>query len=321
MKRVVLVLLALILIATSTTNRTPTVAGVSKALKLAGIGVLGALGSALTHGYLDVVGAIAIFGGIASNDITATAYSHDDNYAVRVSPPPLTLGRAVTDSPEFPESVNELFNIAVNKELYLASMCMALATATNRHYTALYYHDDASAQMQVEDIQTFLGEADQVEDIAALRFEELAAELQNTGSDRVVDETTFINYQADLSTVGFSEDTLDIFGMLIPNIDPILLAKVDPIEEGKTWFLSYQYDDIPHSLSQGALESATNLRDLSSVIGPFPGPIPDGGIAIPVDKLGLLAPYIALAVAVVAITVGTLYARKRWLGKATVQKP
>jgi len=45
---------------------------------------------------------------------------------------------------------------------------------------------------------------------------------------------------------------------------------------------------------------------------------PVGGIVIPVDKFGLLAPYIALAVAVVAITIGAVYARKRWLGKAVV---
>ena len=50
-------------------------------------------------------------------------------------------------------------------------------------------------------------------------------------------------------------------------------------------------------------------------------PVPVGGIATPVDKLGLLAPYIALAIAVVAITIGAAYARKRWLGKAVVQKP
>ena len=35
-----------------------------------------------------------------------------------------------------------------------------------------------------------------------------------------------------------------------------------------------------------------------------------------VGELGLLAPHIALAVAVVAVTVGTVYARKRWFGKA-----
>jgi len=50
-------------------------------------------------------------------------------------------------------------------------------------------------------------------------------------------------------------------------------------------------------------------------------PPPVGGIVVSVDKFGLLAPYIALAVAVVAITVGTMYARKRWLGKAVAQKP
>lgn len=45
-----------------------------------------------------------------------------------------------------------------------------------------------------------------------------------------------------------------------------------------------------------------------------------GGVFVPVDKFGLLAPYIALVVTIVAILVGTVYARKRWLGKAVVQK-
>ena len=48
---------------------------------------------------------------------------------------------------------------------------------------------------------------------------------------------------------------------------------------------------------------------------------PVGGVWVSVDKFGLLAPYIALAVAVVAVIVGTVYAKKRWLGKAFVQKP
>ncbi len=39
--------------------------------------------------------------------------------------------------------------------------------------------------------------------------------------------------------------------------------------------------------------------------------IPVGGVWIPVDKLGLLTPYIVLAVALVAVTVGALYTRKR----------
>jgi photosystem II stability/assembly factor-like uncharacterized protein len=46
-----------------------------------------------------------------------------------------------------------------------------------------------------------------------------------------------------------------------------------------------------------------------------------GGIWVPVDKLGLLAPYIALAVAVVVIAVGTVYARKKWFGKVVVKRP
>jgi len=48
---------------------------------------------------------------------------------------------------------------------------------------------------------------------------------------------------------------------------------------------------------------------------------PVGGIAVPVDKLALLAPYIGLAIAIAAVAVGAVYSRKRWLGKAIVQKP
>ena len=44
---------------------------------------------------------------------------------------------------------------------------------------------------------------------------------------------------------------------------------------------------------------------------------PAGGVWI-LDKLALLAPYVALAVAVVAIAVGAVYARKRWLRKASM---
>ena len=48
---------------------------------------------------------------------------------------------------------------------------------------------------------------------------------------------------------------------------------------------------------------------------------PVGGIAFPVDKLALLAPWIFLGVSVAAITVGTIYSRKRWLGKAFAPMP
>ncbi len=45
-----------------------------------------------------------------------------------------------------------------------------------------------------------------------------------------------------------------------------------------------------------------------------------GGLAIPVDKLGLLAPYVAVAIVSIAVTIGAAYARKRWLGKAVVSR-
>ena len=48
---------------------------------------------------------------------------------------------------------------------------------------------------------------------------------------------------------------------------------------------------------------------------------PVGGTAFPVDKLALLAPYITLAIAVVAVALGAVSARKRWLGKAILPKP
>jgi len=45
------------------------------------------------------------------------------------------------------------------------------------------------------------------------------------------------------------------------------------------------------------------------------GPPPVGGIEIPVDKLALLAPYVASAAIIVAVASGSVYAGKRWLRK------
>jgi len=41
-----------------------------------------------------------------------------------------------------------------------------------------------------------------------------------------------------------------------------------------------------------------------------------GGIAVPIDKFALLFPYLALAMAVVAITVAAIYVKRRWSEKA-----
>ena len=46
-----------------------------------------------------------------------------------------------------------------------------------------------------------------------------------------------------------------------------------------------------------------------------------GGDVTPIDKLGLLAPYIALAVVFAAGAVGSMYAWKRWRRKSIVAKP
>ena len=48
---------------------------------------------------------------------------------------------------------------------------------------------------------------------------------------------------------------------------------------------------------------------------------PVGGTAFPVDKLALLAPYITLAIAVVAVAIGAVSARKRWTQKPVVITP
>lgn len=45
-----------------------------------------------------------------------------------------------------------------------------------------------------------------------------------------------------------------------------------------------------------------------------------GGVLIPVDKLALLAPYIILAVATVAISVSVLYAKKGWFRKIGIRR-
>ena len=86
----------------------------------------------------------------------------------------------------------------------------------------------------------------------------------------------------------------------------------DPIPPGESW--SWIFDEVVelkyYSFERLWITGFITVRR-----------IPVGGIATSVDKLGLLAPYIALAIAVVAITIGTVYAWKRWLGKAIVETP
>ncbi len=45
-----------------------------------------------------------------------------------------------------------------------------------------------------------------------------------------------------------------------------------------------------------------------------------GGSIVPVDKLALLVPYIALAVSIAAVATGSVYAKKRWLGARSTHK-
>lgn len=45
---------------------------------------------------------------------------------------------------------------------------------------------------------------------------------------------------------------------------------------------------------------------------------PVGGVQIPIDKLALLAPYIALTFAAVAAALGSMFAGKRWFRNVAV---
>ena len=318
-KKAALVLLALILVGNLIANPSPVMAvekkKITNTLTVASIalGLVSLFGGPIIWGALGVSAAIHAFAIDNSNDITVSTYSPDGNCGQTVSPSNLVLTREVTDYPEFPNSVNEMQNIAINSQLYHASLLYAASTATNRYYTALHYGDVASAEMQLHDIQVFVSEADLTEDVAAQKFEDFAVELQNTGSDIVTsDEATFIDFQGNLSMYGFSEDTLDIFDILITNIDPILLAETSPINDCKNRLLSFEYDDVPPCLSQGSVEAAGCIRLISDVIGPFPRvEVGVGGFVIPMDKFVLLAPYIGLVSTILVATAATAIYVKR----------
>ena len=87
--------------------------------------------------------------------------------------------------------------------------------------------------------------------------------------------------------------------------------------------ISKTVNDNPAVYVRTELSAEVPSQEGSSVDGfasaTTAGPV--GGIAFLVDKLALLAPWIFLGVSVAAITVGTIYSRKRWLGKAFAPKP
>ncbi len=74
-------------------------------------------------------------------------------------------------------------------------------------------------------------------------------------------------------------------------------------------YVSVEFSNISHNIY-------LQLRHSERVEAPVVG-----GFAVRVYKPGLLAPYIAFAIAIVAIRIGAVYAKKRWTRKFAVQRP
>lgn len=78
----------------------------------------------------------------------------------------------------------------------------------------------------------------------------------------------------------------------------------EPISPGESW---------SHTFNENTTLKYYDFDRLwiTGFITVEPPPIPVGGVWVPLDKLALLGPHLALAVVVVAITIGAVYTRKR----------
>lgn len=279
---------------------------VSKGTVQAGIGVIGAVGSFFSFGAWNVSAAVHIFAIQVSNDITVATHVADSNFSSPVVAASLELDRSQTDVSGIPESVNSTFNDAVNAQLMHSSYLMAAATGMNRYFTALDSGDMTSAVERLADIANFVNLIDSAEDQTAVLFDSVANALQTTGTDFLIGEALFTDFQTDLGNNGFPASEIALFNALIPNMDQLLINGsphiIDPIGFGLQQLSSVQFSDIagnPPHYSDAVLQGSDSIRQISQVVGPFPVPEPTsislillGLFGLGVRKLRMLAPSI-----------------------------
>jgi hypothetical protein len=231
---------------------------------------LGGLATALTGGLAAawaVSSAIHTFGINVANEIPLSAAFRDPNFSQRAAVNIVSLPRSETDTPGFPESVNRAQNEAINARLEHAGVVVAWATAANRFFEALRQQKEHIARLHVQDINALFARSDQLEDEVAAAFEKFAQELERTGSDRRVDEKTFRDYQWRLLTEGYPPQVLALYERLRPQLDPILLQAVDPLEDGRRWTLAL---DLSFCRSVSCRSVSEGSDDRFSFIGGLP---------------------------------------------------
>lgn len=211
-----------------------------------------------------------------ANNISASNYKSDSNYTAVVVPSSLELLRAQTDVPSFSEELNHMGNEAVNATLETSSLTLALATATNRYYTALATGDMDAVSLQQDSITQLRVQLDQVEDEAASKVEAFAYVVEQSGNDPTITKDQFTNFQNDVSSEGLPLEEIDLVNSLTTNIDPILLSEFDMISffEDKLTLVTFPY--FERRVSDGIRDIAEGVRYTSHVIGPFPTPVPTG---------------------------------------------
>jgi hypothetical protein len=278
-----------------------------------GAGFFSALACVLTWffgGCLEVSLYIHLAGVHVANDITASNYISDSMYACSVIPSDLTLSRSQTDSPDFSESLNQMGNEAINTLLNATGLTLALATATHRFYTAQEYGDSASMTKQRTDIHSFHTELELVEATATGKLMTFAAALSSEGPDPIATKQNFIDFQNIVSVSGFPEEEVDLLNLLVSQCDPLIFDGFSYLDYLENMAISIECPHSELSASNATREAADVVQYTSEVIGPFPlGPV--GGILVPVDRFGLLAPYIGFASTILVATVATAIYVKR----------
>lgn len=247
----------------------------------------------------------------ASNHIDVSNFQMDHDYLTYVIPPDLSLTNSQTERINFSENLNQIYNEAINSVLTATSFCLALATTTNRYYTAKIEMDITGKKMQLENINLLLLKLRQAEVEAADKLVNFATVLISEGHDLIITKQQFTDFQNKTKSGGLPQEELDLFNYLFTKIDPILLKKFDFLDYCEDGIISVNFPYSDYKFSESAIDSSDFIIYTSQVIGPFPIEVV-GGFWINVDKLELIAPYIALAtLTMFAIVVTLLFVKRK----------
>jgi hypothetical protein len=209
-----------------------------------------------------------------ANELSAPAVTRqikDPNYKVSIRAPSLSFDPKLVSDPRFSDQLNQLAKQALDAHLQLDATLGAISLTLIRYYSALESDDKKWSQKYLSEVRSLFRTLNKMEKETADRLERLANEIKKDGADVRIDQNAVRSFQANVLAGKLPVQETELLQSQVARISPILGEIIDPVEKSKRWLLGVPIDKLPTSYSELLREEALAIRQLSDVIGLFPG--------------------------------------------------